>query len=73
MTMDRYIGRLSVDTRSQWFKVGMMPAFTTLHDYRALFIRTKMTSITHAYRSDQRAIQDPKPHKPAHVNRSWTG
>lgn len=71
--MDRYNGRLSFDHQiSKWFKVGMSAAFTyRSHDYRAALFNAarKMTSITHAYRSDTGEVyKTPNPMYPAHVN-----
>lgn len=71
--MDRYNGRLSFDHQiNKIFKVGMSAAFTyRSHDFRAALFNAarKMTSITHAYRSDTGdIIKTPNPMYPAHVN-----
>lgn len=71
--MDRYNGRLSFDHRiNKAFKVGMSASFTyRSHDFRAALFNAarKMTSITHAYRSDTGEIyKTPNPMYPAHVN-----
>ena len=71
--LDRYNGRLNLDHQiNRVVRVGMSTAFTyKSHDYRAALFNAarKMTSITHAYRSDNGEIYEtPNPMYPAHVN-----